>query len=358
MTLRPPQPPQSSRPLDAEERALAKSLPRLHGRTAPGPDLDAGILAAAQAAVRPAKPSLFVTRPFVARPRIRWIAPASLAASMLLAFGMAWQLRPLPTLEAVQPAAQSDSADMAEVQMIEPVPRDMSARAVHTKPVAVQSAEAERQLAASPVVNSQARSPAPDAQVLETPAPLPPPPLQASSPPPAPPAPPAPAIAADAPLSVGASAKSSTASSGNTLDMQALDTQMGNRAMRARTAPTAASSRDPMEQEAAPTSADKAVALDRIPLPTPKAATSAPVMPELRNEARKAADAGFVDDPDEDVPPATVDSPAVRSAWLYRIGELLDQGKRQEAKASLTEFKRRYPAVVLPPRLRTLESEP
>lgn len=87
--------------------------------------------------------------------------------------------------------------------------------------------------------------------------------------------------------------------------------------------------------------------------------TSSPaVPPEVRNEASMAADAGFVDDPDEDVPPATVDSPAVRDAWLHRIGELLDQGKGQEAKASLAEFRRRYPAAVLPSRLRTLEIEP
>lgn len=80
--------------------------------------------------------------------------------------------------------------------------------------------------------------------------------------------------------------------------------------------------------------------------------------PDVHNEARMAADAGFVDDPDEDVPPATVDSPAVRDAWLNRIVELLDQGQRQDAKASLAEFRRRYPVATLPPRLRTLETEP
>ena len=62
----PPQPPKSPRSLDAEERALARALPRLHGRTAPGPDIDASILAAAQQAVRPPK----VSQPAVA-PRIR-----------------------------------------------------------------------------------------------------------------------------------------------------------------------------------------------------------------------------------------------------------------------------------------------
>ena len=37
-------------PLDAGERALAAALPRLHGREAPDPGLDAKILAAAHAA--------------------------------------------------------------------------------------------------------------------------------------------------------------------------------------------------------------------------------------------------------------------------------------------------------------------
>lgn len=97
---------------------------------------------------------------------------------------------------------------------------------------------------------------------------------------------------------------------------------------------------------------------ERYQQAAPKAAAPAPVMPEVRREARKAADAGFVDDPEQDVPPATVDSPVVRDAWLQRIGELLDQDKREEAKASLTEFRRRYPAAVLPAKLRALEIEP
>ena len=65
--------------------------------------------------------------------------------------------------------------------------------------------------------------------------------------------------------------------------------------------------------------------------------------------------ADAADAPDEDVPPATVDSPAVREAWLSRIEELLELGRQDEARASLTEFRRRYPHAPLPPALRTLE---
>ena len=108
-----PQLPHSPNSLDAEERALVKILPRLHGRTAPSPDLDASILAAAQAAVRSAKP----IHPRI-RPRIRWIAPAALAASMVLAVGMAWQLRPLPALQAPQSKAGADADDTAAVSLL------------------------------------------------------------------------------------------------------------------------------------------------------------------------------------------------------------------------------------------------
>ena len=64
-------------PLDADEQAIAARLPRLPGRTEPGPSLDAGILAAARAAVGTAPP------PASKRPalrRRRWIVPTSVAA--------------------------------------------------------------------------------------------------------------------------------------------------------------------------------------------------------------------------------------------------------------------------------------
>ena len=50
-----------------------------------------------------------------------------------------------------------------------------------------------------------------------------------------------------------------------------------------------------------------------------------------------------------------MDAPAARDAWLRRIGELQLQGKVDEARASLAEFRRRYPDAVLPPELRKLE---
>jgi hypothetical protein len=91
-----------------------------------------------------------------------------------------------------------------------------------------------------------------------------------------------------------------------------------------------------------------------------RAAASGTIAAENREEAQRAADAATLDtvivaDPEEDVPPATADSPDVREAWLRRIGELLEQGRTVEAKASLAEFRRRYPDAALPPELRKLE---
>ena len=53
--------------------------------------------------------------------------------------------------------------------------------------------------------------------------------------------------------------------------------------------------------------------------------------------------------------PATADAPEVREAWLRRIGELQRQGKTAEARASLAEFRHRYPKAVLPAALHALE---
>lgn len=82
---------------------------------------------------------------------------------------------------------------------------------------------------------------------------------------------------------------------------------------------------------------------------------AAPARDQAGNAAAETADGLGIDDPGEDVPPATADSPAVRDAWLRRIGELLAEGKADDAKASLAEFRRRYPEATLPPELRTLE---
>lgn len=289
--------------LDGEERAFAAMLPRPQGRAGPGADLDARILAAAQAALQPAP----APRPV----RRSWIAPMAVAASLVLALGLAWQLRP-PTGPVVDmQATGADSADAAAVEMrsIEapPAAPPMQDQVAKPQPIAAMTTPAE------PAPEPASSVPRPEAQVGNI--------ADAAMAPPPPPAPPAAAMAEEF-----ATAKSTVP--------QAIEP--------ARTA--------------APAMA-KAQASEAV---RERVAASGSAAARTQEEAQRAADAGVLDanqiaDQEEDVPPATADSPAVREAWLRRIGELLEQGKPEEAKASLDEFKRRYPDATLPPELRKLE---
>ncbi|MFC7302503.1 hypothetical protein ACFQME_12315, partial [Luteimonas weifangensis] len=84
--------------------------------------------------------------------------------------------------------------------------------------------------------------------------------------------------------------------------------------------------------------------------PAPPAADSA----AETAEAAEAAEAAGNDEPVNDVPPATVATPQVRDAWLARIRELAAAGRSDEARASLREFRHRYPDYRLPDDLRAL----
>ena len=64
--------------------------------------------------------------------------------------------------------------------------------------------------------------------------------------------------------------------------------------------------------------------------------------------------ASAVDQPLDDQPPASADSPQVRQAWLHRVRELLAEGKPDAARDSLREYQRRYPQAELPEDLRAL----
>ena len=297
-------------PLDADERALAARLPRLHGRTEPDASLDARILAAAHAAVSSPVP--------VAKRRRGWIVPLTAAASVSLAVGLAWQLQPPPVPLAVPASAPVTAADAAgagygqERSAVQAAEAPPAQEAVSAKPMPEpagrQAAQANDAMRMAPRAASAetAAEPAPPA----APAFVPPPPaviadaMPVASPPP-PPAPPAPA-AAPAP------GQAALARSLGTLDT----VTVGGAAAQAKRS----------RQNAA------------------EAAAEAPIADRFA----KAAD-------EEDVPPATMDAPAARDAWLRRIGELQQQGLIDEAKASLAEFRRRYPDAVLPPELRKLE---
>ncbi|WP_447939229.1 hypothetical protein [Pseudoxanthomonas mexicana] len=105
-------------PLTPEERALAQSLSRLGPHGGPSPGLDARILGAARAAVQEAPAS----RGGIVPPsRRRWPVGLGVAASVLLAAGIAWQLRPthemqvaseVPVLARQETAVMSPSVEV------------------------------------------------------------------------------------------------------------------------------------------------------------------------------------------------------------------------------------------------------
>ena len=101
--------------------------------------------------------------------------------------------------------------------------------------------------------------------------------------------------------------------------------------------------------------------------PAPRAAPAASA--PAPTAARSGAGSGFVAEPPadkaaaeaesttdlyDDRPPVSADSPEFRQAWLQRIRKLVADGRRADARASLQEFRRRYPDAVVPEDLRPL----
>lgn len=296
MTHRPPQ------PLDAEERALAAQLPRLHGRSEPTAELDARILAAAHAAAQqPAKPT-----------RRRWAAPLALAASLCLAVGVAWRVQLTPSQPASETPSPHNTAPRAaaEVAKLEAPATDSASNAATIAPPNTPTPAPRPAPIRAPSVADTPPSPQ---RVLAPPPPedapvvLESPRAFAQEAAPAPPPPPAPAPPAAAPMSAPMSAAADTA-------------------------PAAASG-----------------ALATPSAHRPEAAMGKAV------QMQRQRDFANTDAPLDDVPPATMASPAARDAWLKRIRQLHQQGDLDAARASLAEFRRRYPQATLPPDLRDLE---
>ncbi len=306
MTAGPEMPPDNT-PLTPEELALAQRLVQLGSHGEPSPALDARILAAAHAAVGGSS-----TRS--QRQGKRWPLLFGVAASLALAVGIAWRLRPLPDaapayeseaasatvnpLPAAAPAADTDAAGMIGVEA------GASDRAGNT-PSAPEPATAREQPASTPLL------PEPEAfpqQSRTAPAPPPPEespivfdqpsPIAAQAPQPAAPAPPPPTSPAVENAQAGAAAA----------------------------APPAATSSDARTQRAR--------------------------QPRARDASKPVASEYGIE---EDIPPATADAPEVRDVWLQRIRELAAVGRLDDARASLHEFIRRYPDYPLPDDLRALD---
>lgn len=285
--------PDRTAPLTPEERELAQRLARIATPGDPPPALDSRILAAARAAVAgPAPP---------ARHPRRWPVVFGVAASLALAVGIAWQLRPLPdapTEYSEAPAAAPTGTESADDDATRPAAQATDAAALpaasgRTHPPSPVAA-GEGAAAARPVPQAfpqpEQRKAASAAQAAAAVVPEAPQVAPAVPPPPIAPA-------------------AATA---------------GNEAGAAR---DAASSRD--------ATANRQDAGGLAP--------------------RDAATSEYGDQSIDDQPPATADAPEVRQAWLQRIRELIAAGETDAARASLQEFRRRYPDAVLPEDLRAFD---
>ena len=309
-------------PLDANERALADLLAR-DALPGPSPQLDARILAAARAATStPERASR--------RPRPRWIAGMSIAATLVLAVGIAWRLRPLPE----RPVASEAPTMVSAVRVIEPAKTGAAPAAasdvVYSQPqppaqVQPKTIPAERESAPT---DARKQAPPEPPVAFDEPSPM-----DTQAPPPASPPPPAPA----APKAIANGMAAPAAA-----PMQAAKTQ-------ARTAVAPPDAFEPARAK------EDARTLDRVETTGSRIRRDDTV--EAGNvDAAAAADAAAEDGVSRAVldeePPATADSPQVQEAWLQRIRELLSAGETEAARNSLAEFRRRYPKYALPEDLR------
>ncbi|TKS54171.1 hypothetical protein E4582_04885 [Luteimonas yindakuii] len=305
-------------PLDADERALAAQLARHAPAGGPAPDLDARVLAAARAATgthpasSPTQHARHATRPR----RRRWPALTGLAASVALAAGIAWQLRPQPAPAPVQDEA---AALPAAAFRAPPEARALPAPAAET-------AAAGAGVAAGPELADAPATPAVEATVTQ--------PVDAAVdavPPagaaddggsePAPAAALAPSAPVPAPFATAAPARDDDTTSPRPMAKTPGPTAVGRQAMRGTAVP--------LRTAVAAAEADSGMHADMHPQ-------------------------GFGDEELDDSPPATVDSPEVHRAWLARIRELRDSGRTDDARESLAELRRRFPGLPIPDDLAAL----
>lgn len=360
-------------PLSPEERELAERLLRLGPHDGPSPALDAKILAAAHAAVAQTPR---------ARSKTRWPAWIGVAASLTLAIGVAWQLRPMDkALESVgedqASAASVSSADAESAAAAAPAAADAAAESAADAAYDSSAGAADAAGVAMPKPLPQARMVAP---------PPPPPPMEAAkrsdaaaddlraqqrqqehkraakraetrdvqafaeptpieAPPPAPPAPASGPVYAPAPAAAPAATASDAAK------------------------PQLARERRYELQEAAPTGAAAASA------PKAEGELRGKSAPTAANAARSVAPAAAQAAPTAAAQPAANDSTVLErievtgsriqlgaaqearltpAQWLELIRGYRDRGDTELARDSLRRFHRAHPQTRVPDDLRAL----
>ena len=320
-----------SDPLTPEERELARLLGRA-APSAPSAALDDAVLAAARAAVQAAPVVTAVpvddpeaasqppkaAAPIPRRPRSRLPAALGLAASVVFAVGIAWQLKPdaptPPTLAGVAPAPAEDAVQAPAADAAAPAMAAAEMADAAAAPVAQPQAK-QRSVAAAP--------PPPPHDVPRPMAAQPAPSLVAPTMPPAPPAPAAaPMQAAAAPRADAYVMDSAEARPNDTVTVTGARTRDD--------ALTAAPA--PMTNEAGRPMKGAPGVMRRAASPAVGGALSASAV-----DAAVAADALLP-----------------RKQWLKRIRERRDAGDRDTARASLERYLQQYPEARVPRDVRQL----
>lgn len=312
-------------PLTPEERELARLLGR-RVEQAPPAALDATILAAARAAVQapPADaPGAGSVR--ARRPRRHWPAVFGVAASMVFAIGITWQLRPEP------PAVPAHDAQITAPRVAGEVAAEVAAQPAEgpTRP-----SPAEPAIASAP--------PAPPAPVA---APKPAAPARSSAP-----QTPAPTVAARAKAAAQATERAAA-------DTAAPPPAAEPPAAVAYSAPLPAAAPAPPSLEARDAVAPLSGAMEAAPASagqrgdttTLKRAAplrSAPGVMRRGSDAALSATAVQAE--------VAADAQLPRRQWLQKIRERRDEGQRDIARASLERYVQQYPESRLPRDLRPL----
>lgn len=352
-------------PLSPEERELAQFIARVGPHAEPSAALDAKILSAAHAAV--AQGAVPATR------RPRWPVAMGIAASVVFAVGIAWQLRPLQETAMVTEAPVAASAPLAESEAIEapaeesvPAPMAAADAMLEQAPVSADAPDTNhtRQASAAepPAANAaaaQAAPPPPSAPepkastALKRPAPVPRqqradarPPAAAAPPPPvahadtylppSPPAPSAPAPApAPAPAFAGASApqvdadmRRSKDASTESATAMAANAAMAREASTAKTRPDLARKAEAARESRVAAAADKGD-LDRVEVTGSRLRTDLQV-------------------------PVAADTRLPVEDWLERVRTRYGLGDAEAARQSLLLFVRDHPKEAVPDDLEPL----
>mgnify|MGYP000917547315 FL=1 len=312
-------------PLTPEERELARLLGR-RAEQAPPAALDATILAAARAAVQaPPADAADAGSVRARRPRRHWPAVFGVAASMVFAIGIAWQLRPEP------PALPAHDAQITAPRVAGEVAAEVAAQPAEdpTRP-----SPAEPAIASAP--------PAPPAPVA---APRPAAPARSSAP-----QTPAPTVAARAKAAAQATerAAADTAAPPPAAEPPAA-VAYSVQLPAAAPAPPSLEARDAVAplsgaMEAAPASAGQRG--DTTTLKRAAPLRSAPGVMRRGSDAALSATAVQAE--------VAADAQLPRRQWLQKIRERRDEGQRDIARASLERYVQQYPESRLPRDLRPL----